>query len=162
MRLYYQFENEFHFHFNCNQEGGARHVAARHLSDPAAGGGVRAVRLPTGRMPHCRGSLPGAFQGRFGREQNHGVPCLHGCVRQAGLRRYAPHESGKPPATSTAPGTESHLHIRCRTLRGAGAPHCDEVEAFAAHLGQHHGFTLDESQTILYGLCQACQEKNAK
>ncbi|MEG2251540.1 MAG: transcriptional repressor [Clostridia bacterium] len=47
------------------------------------------------------------------------------------LRRYTPHDS-------------EHLH-------------CDEVEAFAAHLTHHHGFTLDEGQTILYGCCEACR-----
>lgn len=82
---------------------------------------------------------------------------------QAGrLRRYAPHESGEAARYQHSPCTENHLHIRCVHCGALAHLHCDEVEAFARHLGQHHGFTLDESQTILYGLCQACQEKNAK
>ena len=73
-----------------------------------------------------------------------------------------PHESGEAARYQHSPCTESHLHIRCVHCGALAHLHCDEVEAFARHLGQHHGFTLDESQTILYGLCEACQEKNAK
>ena len=73
------------------------------------------------------------------------------------LRRYAPHESGEAARYQHSPCTQSHLHIRCVDCGALAHLHCDEVEAFARHLGQHHGFTLDESQTVLYGLCEACR-----
>ena len=123
---------------------------------------MRAVRLPAGGMPHRRGSLPGAFQGRFGREQNHGLRAISRLCQAGRLRRYAPHESGEAARYQHNPCTESHLHIRCIHCGALAHLHCDEAEAFARHLGQHHGFTLDERQTILYGVCQACREKNAK
>lgn len=78
------------------------------------------------------------------------------------LRRYAPHESGEAARYQHSPCTQSHLHIRCVDCGALAHLHCDEVEAFARHLGQHHGFTLDESQTVLYGLCEACRKKHAK
>ena len=78
------------------------------------------------------------------------------------LRRYAPHESGEAARYQHSPCTQSHLHIRCVDCGALAHLHCDEAEAFARHLGQHHGFTLDESQTVLYGLCEACRKKHAK
>ena len=79
---------------------------------------------------------------------------------QAGrLRRYAPHERGSAAHYQYNPCENSHLHIRCITCGALAHLHCDEVEAFASHLNMHHGFTLDEGQTILYGRCEACRQK---
>lgn len=78
------------------------------------------------------------------------------------LRRYVPHESGEAARYQLNPCKESHLHIRCTCCGALEHLHCDEVEAFRRHLGQHHGFALDEGQTVLYGLCEACSRKNRK
>ena len=79
---------------------------------------------------------------------------------QAGrLRRYAPHERGEAAHYQYNPCLESHLHIRCVDCGALAHLHCEEVDAFSRHLCKHHGFTLDEGQTILYGLCQNCQNR---
>lgn len=75
------------------------------------------------------------------------------------LRRYAPHDTGEAARFQHNPCTESHLHIRCAQCGVLEHLHCDEVEAFAEHLNRHHGFTLDEGQTVLYGMCEACRTK---
>lgn len=75
------------------------------------------------------------------------------------LRRYVPHDSGQAARFQYNPCCESHLHIRCIHCGTLVHLHCDEVESFSRHLSQHHGFTLDEGQTILYGCCQNCQTK---
>ena len=78
------------------------------------------------------------------------------------LRRYASQERGEAAHYQYSPCTESHLHIRCVHCGALAHLHCEEVEAFADHLNQHHGFTLDEGQTILYGCCERCRQKNWK
>lgn len=78
------------------------------------------------------------------------------------LRRYAPHERGEAAHYQYNPCTECHLHIRCTFCGALAHLHCEEVESFASHLTQHHGFMLDESQTILYGICENCREHNKK
>lgn len=79
---------------------------------------------------------------------------------QAGrLRRYVPHESGQAATFQFNPCQESHLHIRCVHCGALAHLHCEEVQAFSHHLTHHHGFTLDEGQTILYGCCQNCQNR---
>jgi len=75
------------------------------------------------------------------------------------LRRYVPHGSGEAATYQYNPCIESHLHIRCIHCGALAHLHCEEVQVFSQHLTQHHGFTLDEGQTILYGCCQACQHK---
>jgi len=75
------------------------------------------------------------------------------------LRRYVPHDSGAAATFQFNPCSESHMHIRCIHCGALAHLHCDEVEAFSRHLTQHHGFVLDEGQTILYGCCQSCQTK---
>ena len=75
------------------------------------------------------------------------------------LRRYVPHDSGQAAMFQYNPCQESHLHIRCIHCGALAHLHCEEVDAFSRHLTQHHGFTLDEGQTILYGCCQNCQTK---
>lgn len=82
---------------------------------------------------------------------------------QAGrLRRYAAHDRGESALYQYNPCTESHLHIRCVHCGALAHLHCEEVEAFAAHLDAHHGFTLDEGQTILYGCCARCRQEHQK
>ncbi len=79
---------------------------------------------------------------------------------QAGrLRRYSPHERGEAAHYQYNPCQESHLHIRCIHCGALAHLQCEEVDAFASHLTQHHGFTLDEGQTILYGCCEGCRTK---
>lgn len=76
------------------------------------------------------------------------------------LRRYSPHDSSEAARYQYSPCQDSHMHIRCMECGVLEHLHCAEVESFSAHLACHHGFTLDESRTMLYGLCKACQTKN--
>lgn len=78
------------------------------------------------------------------------------------LRRYAPQMSGEAARYQYSPCTESHLHIRCVHCGALAHLHCDEVNAFAEHLNLHHGFTLDEGQTILYGCCENCRAEQKR
>ena len=82
---------------------------------------------------------------------------------QAGrLRRYSPHERGESARFQYNPCQESHLHIRCINCGALEHLHCDIVDHFAAHLTEHHGFLLDEGQTILYGCCKSCRKSIEK
>lgn len=82
---------------------------------------------------------------------------------QAGrLRRYSAHERGESARYQYNPCTDSHLHIRCLHCGALAHLSCDVVEHFAAHLTEHHGFVLNEGQTILYGLCESCRSSAEK
>lgn len=75
------------------------------------------------------------------------------------LRRYAPHSSGGAAQYQWNPCHDNHLHIRCLSCGALEHLSCDEVRAFCGHIAGHHGFQLDESQTILYGRCKRCMEE---
>ena len=75
------------------------------------------------------------------------------------LRRYAPQESGDSARYQLNRCRENHLHIRCVRCGAMEHLHCGEIDLFKEHLSHHHGFSLDEGRTLLYGLCAACQNK---
>lgn len=39
---------------------------------------------------------------------------------------------------------------------------CTMLSDFAVHVQTHHGFEIDSSRTVLYGLCASCAQKNRK
>ena len=75
------------------------------------------------------------------------------------LRRYAAKTAGEPSLYQFNPCRESHLHIRCVDCGVLEHLRCDVVKTFSDHLQQHHGFVLDEGQTMLYGRCSACEHR---
>lgn len=75
------------------------------------------------------------------------------------LRRYAPQTIGEAALYQLNPCKGGHMHIRCVDCGTLAHLHCDVVRDFAGHLLGHHGFVLDEGQTVLYGRCQNCQAK---
>lgn len=75
------------------------------------------------------------------------------------LRRYAPQTTGDASLYQFNPCQDTHLHIRCVDCGKLAHLHCDVVHNFTAHLLGHHGFVLDECQTILYGRCENCEAK---
>jgi Fur family ferric uptake transcriptional regulator len=78
------------------------------------------------------------------------------------LRRYAPQSSSEAARYQYNHCRESHLHIRCASCGAMEHLHCDDVEAFAAHIRAHHGFVLDEGRTMLCGLCEACASQRER
>ncbi|HNW87128.1 MAG TPA: transcriptional repressor [Candidatus Limiplasma sp.] len=78
------------------------------------------------------------------------------------LRRYAPQNAGDAALYQLNPCRESHLHIRCVDCGTLAHLRCDVVRDFTQHLLGHHGFVLDESQTVLYGRCEKCEANRQK
>lgn len=78
------------------------------------------------------------------------------------LRRYAPQSTGGAALYQFNPCEERHMHIRCVSCGTLSHLHCKLVKDFTEHLQQHHGFVLDECQTMLYGLCAKCEAKQKR
>ena len=74
------------------------------------------------------------------------------------LRRYAPKGAGEAALYQLNPCSECHMHIRCVDCGALSHLHCEVVRGFSSHLLEHHGFVLDECQTILYGRCARCEQ----
>ena len=52
----------------------------------------------------------------------------------------------------------SHMHLKC--LRCGDFIHlgCDFMHSVSEHLSEHHHFKVDNSRTVLYGICGKCSE----
>lgn len=72
------------------------------------------------------------------------------------LRRYTPAEIGDAAYYQYNSCKDNHLHIRCSSCGDLAHMDCEEVEDFCRHIASHHGFQLDEGQTVLVGLCRRC------
>ncbi len=75
------------------------------------------------------------------------------------LRRYVPAGSGDAACYQFNPCRDNHLHIRCSACGELAHMDCQEVTEFCRHIAIHHGFVLNEGQTVLVGFCQACADK---
>ena len=56
---------------------------------------------------------------------------------------------------------DHHFHQKCLKCGKLDHLDCADSEKFAAHLLKEHGFAVNCGQSILYGLCAACQEREA-
>ncbi|MBR1757536.1 MAG: transcriptional repressor [Lachnospiraceae bacterium] len=53
---------------------------------------------------------------------------------------------------------ENCFHCKCEKCGKLIHLHCDELVGIAAHLEEHHGFTLNPMRTVFYGICEECRE----
>lgn len=53
-----------------------------------------------------------------------------------------------------------HLHLKCSGCGALFHLDCHFVEEIARHFSAEHGFSLDCSQTVLYGLCADCRGRD--
>lgn len=55
-----------------------------------------------------------------------------------------------------------HFHLKCTSCGKLFHVECGELDALGGHLLEHHGFLVDHTKTVFYGLCEACRKGNAK
>lgn len=64
---------------------------------------------------------------------------------------------GTGPARYQHRGQTRHISVRCSGCGLIAALTCSAVEAFERHLSLDHGFSLQEEECLLPGLCSACK-----
>ena len=55
-----------------------------------------------------------------------------------------------------------HLHLKCIQCGRVIHLDCEFMQCLDEHIRAHHGFSMQCSNSILYGYCVACQEKIEK
>ena len=63
--------------------------------------------------------------------------------------------SGEPHACT------EHFHLKCTQCGQLFHVSCDYLNQLGEHLLEHHGFVIDHTKTVLYGLCAACAKKKS-
>ena len=54
---------------------------------------------------------------------------------------------------------ESHMHLKCTGCGSIVHLGCDFMHSVGEHILNHHNFTIDNSKTLIYGLCSKCNGK---
>ncbi len=49
-----------------------------------------------------------------------------------------------------------HFHLKCLSCGKLFHVDCAYLSTLAPHILEHHGFTVDNSRTVMYGLCSEC------
>lgn len=52
-----------------------------------------------------------------------------------------------------------HYHLKCTYCGKLVHLHCKEVDLLTKHMKNHHGFSVEWSNSLLYGKCKACTTK---
>lgn len=53
-------------------------------------------------------------------------------------------------------GCREHYHLKCVACGKLIHFDCDHLSGINRHILEHHGFTVDSSQTVFYGKCSDC------
>ena len=55
-------------------------------------------------------------------------------------------------------GCRKHFHLKCTRCGRLIHLTCDHLSGLGEHIYEHHGFRVDPSKTVFYGLCAECEE----
>ena len=51
---------------------------------------------------------------------------------------------------------DSHFHLKCLSCGTLFHVDCSHLSDIDKHIFEHHGFTIDSSKTVFYGICEKC------
>ncbi len=52
-----------------------------------------------------------------------------------------------------------HFHLKCSSCGELVHLGCEFMKGIDEHILSHHGFKVDNSKTVLYGICRKCSDK---
>lgn len=55
-----------------------------------------------------------------------------------------------------------HFHLKCTKCQELFHASCDFIQSVEEHISKHHGFIVDNSRTVFYGVCQSCLRNSKK
>lgn len=81
-------------------------------------------------------------------------------VEQGIVRRYT--IDGKTGACYQYVGSSGechqHFHLKCKSCGRLIHTDCARLSEINSHILEHHGFSVDTSMTVFYGICSDCRE----
>lgn len=79
-------------------------------------------------------------------------------TREGLLRRYSAVE-GESACYQQAEDCGEHFHLKCARCGKLEHLECEHLEEISRHVAEEHGFRIDPSRTVFFGLCEECAEK---
>ena len=55
-----------------------------------------------------------------------------------------------------------HFHLKCTNCSKLFHATCDYIQSVESHIFNHHGFQVDNSRTVFYGVCRECLRNKKK
>ena len=56
---------------------------------------------------------------------------------------------------------DGHFHLKCTQCDTLFHVDCSFLANLAPHILSHHGFTVDNRRTVMYGLCEKCRQNES-
>lgn len=57
---------------------------------------------------------------------------------------------------------DSHFHLKCEKCGKLFHTECELLKGLQDHIFTDHGFSVDNSKTVFYGICKECKTENAE
>lgn len=55
-----------------------------------------------------------------------------------------------------------HFHLKCNKCTRLFHASCEFIESVQQHVFSHHGFMVDNSKTVFYGVCSECMRREKR
>lgn len=80
------------------------------------------------------------------------------------IRKYvsSPDEPACYQYHGAGSGCAHHFHLKCTECNRLIHVSCDYLAEIEHHVKEHHGFKIDNTRTVLYGICESCSEAKAE
>ncbi len=75
------------------------------------------------------------------------------------IRKYTSGDNTPACYQLAAKDCHQHHHLRCLECGALIHLNCDLLDSLGEHIKEEHGFVLDKTKTVLYGLCSRCAGK---
>lgn len=86
---------------------------------------------------------------------------LEKLLEDGSVRKYIC-EEGKSACFQYVDGNENchrHFHLKCVKCGKLIHLECDYLSDLEQHIFEHHKFTVDNTKTVLYGICEECNHE---
>ena len=84
---------------------------------------------------------------------------LERLTREGTVRRFVLHDGESACYQFAGDGCCNHYHLKCSRCGRLLHVECEYLDKVSELIYEHHGFTLSEENTVLYGLCADCAGK---
>ena len=85
--------------------------------------------------------------------------CLDRLVEAGQVSRYLGGEGECACYQLAATECRHHYHFKCVRCGALLHVECEQLDAIEAHVHSEHGFVIDPSRTVFYGICRSCSER---
>ena len=86
--------------------------------------------------------------------------CLDRLVEQGEVRRYVSGDGKSACYQLAHTDCRRHYHFKCTACGALLHVECAQLDGLEKHIRAQHGFEVDSSRTVFYGLCKKCSGGN--